>query len=330
MNLPKHLVATLLGILAAASASAGTLNVAWDNDIVVIKDRGYTNGMRLSWLSNSAESQPNNSGVADRLKPYMSHLPGFKQLEFTGQNAWSLSLQQTIVTPEDIEKNPPDYNDLPFMGYTSLDAHYYRWTYKTIMGYGVSLGVVGRESGAESTQRWFHKMIGSDKPRGWDQQLGTYWQGGTYFQFGHRFLLPDAGSLEQEVMGLGQLSLHTYRSGTQLSGSWRLGKNLPRNFVPDYASLSSTIGLPGMFEDDASGWAIFASIMGEWVAHSFLDTKAEPYRYDQERLVLHGGVGASLHGKNWQLALAFRASTDQESTHDDALTFGTLSATWHF
>jgi len=320
----KHflkLFLTVFLVLYHSSPHAGVLYFAWDNDLLVAKDRGYTNGLRLSWLGQ-AKPAPNTAS--------MHWLPGFSLLNDSPQQAYGVSLRQSIITPEDIETVPPVLNDLPYAGHLSFDTGVFKWTRNTLIGYEFSLGVVGPESGAESTQRWFHKMIGSSRPEGWHHQLGTDWQAGISTTFGQRFSLPKINSLEQEWILMGRGSLDTYRTGAELGVSWRLGKNLPFNFMPDYASLSSAAALPGLFEHNLSGWSIFAGASSEWVPHSYLGKNSSPYQYRQEQLVWHAGIGAALHRKSWHLALALRASTDQDVSHDDALTFGTLSMSWLF
>src|SRR5699024_9987260 len=129
---------------------------------------------------------------------------------------------------------------------------------------------------------------------------------------------------------MGRGSLDTYRTGAELGVRWRLGKNLPFNFMPDYASLSSAAPLPGLFGHNLSGWSIFASASSDAFPHSYLSINYSLYQYRQEQIVWHAGIGAALHRKSWHLALALRASTDQDVSHDDALTFGTLSMSWLF
>lgn len=322
MPLKHNLLIGIALLVSSTYTQAGILHFAWDNDLLVAKDRGYTNGLRLSWLNTPVK--------VDDTATRFHWLPGFSALGNSSQQAYGLSLRQSIITPEDIEVVPPLLDDLPYAGHLSIDAGVFRWTQRQLVGYELSIGVVGPESGAESTQRWFHKMIGSSRPRGWHHQLGTDWQGGVRATYGHRFELPSLNTLEQEWIAISRASLDTYRSGAEFGMSWRLGRNLPRNFAPDYASLSSSAALPGLFSHSLPGWSIFASASSEWVPHSYLGRNAAPYQYHQESLVWHAGIGAALHGKNWHLAVTLRASTDQDATHDDALTFGTASLSWRF
>src|SRR5699024_2590156 len=155
---------TILLVFYHSSPHAGVLHFAWDNDLLVAKDRGYTNGLRLSWLTTPAPAQPAAS---------WHWLPGFASLSPYAQSAYSVSLRQSIITPEDIESVPPVLNDVPYAGHLSIDTGIFQWNRNTLIRYEISFGVVGPESGAASTQRWVHKMIGSSRPQGWRHQLGT-------------------------------------------------------------------------------------------------------------------------------------------------------------
>lgn len=317
----KLFLATALSLISL-STYAGVLNFAWDNDLLVAKDRGYTNGIRLSWLGDPIQSTQHT----DNLK----WLPGFSTKNNNAKYAYSFSIRQSIVTPEDIESVPPVLNDLPYAGHLSLEAGVFRWTPTTLIGYEISAGVVGPESGAKGAQLWFHKMIGSSRPQGWNHQLGTDWQAGIKAIYGHRFTLPNLKSLEQEWIFTSRASLDTYRTGAELGVSWRFGRHLPRNFLLDNSSLTSAAGLPGLFDHPLPGWSVFTGAAGEWVPHSYLGKNSAPYRYRQEKFVFHGGVGAALHGKNWNISAALRVSTDQDTSHRDKLTFGTVSGSWLF
>src|SRR5699024_12620806 len=98
----------------------------------------------------------------------------------------------------------------------------------------------------------------------------------------------------------------------------------------EYFSLFSAAALPELIDQTLSCWSIFAGASSEWVPHSYLGKNTSPYQYRQEQPVWHARIGAALHRKSWYLALALRASTDQDVSHDDALTFGTLSMSWLF
>jgi lipid A 3-O-deacylase len=317
-----------LGLLAATPADAGLWNVAWDNDLFTGTDRGYTNGLRLSWLSTAAERNERcRLCVAAGVRDGLSWLPGIGSPE--SDHAIAISLQQAMVTPENIELETPQYDDIPYVGYLSMDAGLYAWNRNRLTGYGITLGVTGPDSGARRTQEWVHKVTGSTDPRGWKNQLGPDVVGGIQAMHAHRFFLSgDPSEIQHEFVWGAGVTASSFISSGEVGIFWRMGRNLPGNFVPEYAGMSSSVGLPGMLDAPGAGWTVFAGLLGEANPYSYIEDKAGPYQFEQEPLVGHVSVGAGLHSNNFHFAMTVRATTAQEETNKEALTFGTLSFTW--
>lgn len=307
---------------------ADLLNIAWDNDLLTGVDQGYTNGLMISYLTDSAQDQESrSSGIVRKTRNTLDFLPGVSTKGH--QQALAFSLRQLMVTPSDISITPPETDDLPYGGYLSTSATLWSWDSDTITGYGAHLGVIGPESGAEASQKLVHKLTGSEKPRGWDYQLGTDIVGG--LQGAHARKLIDTGSpdgLQQEVSVVGSATLSSFRTSFQIGTVWRTGHNLPLNFIPDYASSSSTIGLPGALDSNGPGWSVFIGLGLEAVPYSYLDKNSSPYRFEESLLQGHVGIGATMHWDKLQLSLILRATSGEEETNKDNFSFGSLSMTW--
>lgn len=309
-------------------SKAELLNIVWDNDLLTGSDRGYTNGLMISYLTDSAQKPESSSGaLAQTAKNTLGILPGISSSG--DQQALAFGLRQLMVTPADITVTPPDTDDLPYAGYLSASATLWSWDANTITGYGAHLGVVGPESGAEASQKWVHKLTGSEKPRGWDYQLGTDVVGGVQGAHGRKLI--DYGSpdeLQREVSLVGSATLSSFRTSFRAGTVWRIGQSLPANFIPDYASSSSTIGLPGALDSNGPGWSAFIGIGLEVVPYSYLDKNSAPYRFDESLVQGHAGIGATMHWDKLQLSLILRATTGEEETNKDNFSYGSLSMTW--
>lgn len=318
----------VFAVVAWAPAHAGLLNVAWDNDLLTGSDKGYTNGLRLSWLSTAAEQNDEcKTCVVAGLRDGFSWLPGVGSPG--SRHAVAVSLRQMMVTPENIEAAAPQYDDIPYMGYLSVESFLYSWNHTRMTGYGITAGIIGPDSGAERAQKWVHKISGSTDPQGWDNQLGTDIVGGLHVTHAHRFLvLGEKQAIRNEFVWGASAQASTFLSNAMLGIFWRAGRNLPGNFVPEYAGLSSSIGLPGLLDTTGKGWSVFAGLIGEAIPYSYLEERSGPYTFEQRTLVGHVSLGAGLHTDNFQVALTLRATTAQEETNKDPLTFGTLSLTW--
>ena len=328
-NKPRKLLSIVVFVTATGPslAEAELLSITWDNDLLTGSDRGYTNGLAISYLTDPAKKMDGRNSEPDSTtSSVLGDLPGISSPGH--QRAWAFSIRQLMITPKDITDSQPDTNDLPYAGYLSVDATLWSWDANTITGYGASLGVVGPESGAEASQKWVHKLTGSERPRGWDNQLGTDVVGGIKGTHGLKFFDHGSEGLQQDAAFVGSATLSSFRTSLNLGSVWRVGHNLPINFVPDYAGYSSTIGLPGALDSNGSGWSVFVGLGVEVVPYSYLEKHSSPYRFEESLLQGHVGVGATMHWDKLQLALTVRATTGEEETNKDNFSFGSLSMTW--
>ena len=319
---------SLLLVLAPASANAEQFNLAWDNDLFTGSDRGYTNGVRLSYLTNTAEDSGGGSARLARAgRDSLSFLPGVGDV--ANNHAMSVSLRQLMVTPADISQEEPQFNDIPYAGHLSLSSTLWSWSADSITGYGAHIGVVGPESGAEASQKWVHKITGSERPKGWDNQLGTDVVGGFQAAHGRKLLQAgQRGDLEQQFSAVGSGLLSSFRTSATVGVIWRMGRNLPANFIPDYAGSSSAIALPGSFSGAKSAWSVFIGLGAEYIAYSYLEDNSGPYRFSEGPLLGQLGLGGTWQWDNLQAALILRATTGEEQRNQDNFSFGTLSFSW--
>ncbi|WP_225741780.1 lipid A deacylase LpxR family protein [Halospina sp. K52047b] len=325
-QVPRLLVLTAM--LLAGPASGGTLSLSWDNDLLTGEDKGYTNGLRISYLEEAAENKPDcRLCLSGRTRDALTPLPGVGAPESNHALAWSL--RQLMLTPQDIERREPQYDDIPYTGYLSGSVTLWSWDDRSITGYGVSAGVIGPDSMAEEAQEWVHGVTGSTNPRGWDNQLGTDWVGGVQALHARRALKTgQADGLQQDLNWLVSAEASNFISNAQIGAGWRFGTNLPDNFISDYAGLSSSVGMPGILDAPGPGWSVFVGVLGEWIPYSYLDERSGRYQYDQEPLVGHAGIGASLHTRDLHFSVSLRTTTSQDATNKEPLSFGTVSLVW--
>lgn len=319
----------LLPLLTIASpAWADMLHVSWDNDLLTGSDKGYTNGLRFSYLGASAESPTGCvTCLALHGRQLLDPLPGIG--DAGSQHALAFNLRQLMVTPADITSTEPQFDDIPYVGYLAITTTLWSWSADTITGYGVSLGVVGPDSGAERGQKWVHKLTGSTNPRGWQNQLGSDTVGGIQALHGRRmFRTGGDNQLQNELLWSGGGHLSNFITSVETGLVWRTGRNLPLNFTPDHSSTSSAIGLPGTLDTPGNGWSVFIGLGAEYIPYSYLDERSEPYHFDQEPLVFQAGIGAGWHTPGFELSLTLRATSSQEKNNKEPLSFGTLSASW--
>lgn len=99
-------------VLAAAqtgtAANGGTYSVQWKNDRIANTDRHYTNGFRLSWVSEEKSSDPEwVRELLDQVYPFAALKSGRVRAAFG----------QSIYTPEDAAATALVRNDRPYAGW---------------------------------------------------------------------------------------------------------------------------------------------------------------------------------------------------------------------
>ena len=139
----------LLPFLFGISLSADQFSFILYNDFFVGTDKHFTNGASLTWIDDEKHFDKYDLGV---------------------------SINQMMITPTDLSKKEPQYNDIPYIGYLYISSYMIEVKNDSFFEYRVEAGVVGPDSGAEETQNTFHSIIGSERVEGWDTQLGRYYK----------------------------------------------------------------------------------------------------------------------------------------------------------
>ncbi|MDZ3823774.1 MAG: lipid A deacylase LpxR family protein [Pseudoxanthomonas sp.] len=253
----------LAGLLAVAPARAGTFSFIVENDLFADTDQHYTNGLRMVWAA----------GPDSRPPPWAMRLaravPGFPD---QGSPRWGWALGHSMFTPSDITLVEPPAGERPYAGWLYLTVAMAQVSGRRLDQVGITGGVVGPASMAEQSQRFVHRLIGSDTPRGWDSQLRN--EPGLVLTW-----LRSWGSLASAELGPTTIDL-TPHVGAALGNVFtygnagatvRWGNRLPADFGPPRVQP----GLPGSGDfspGEDFGWYLFAGIEGRAVARNlFLD-----------------------------------------------------------
>jgi hypothetical protein len=307
-----------------------TFTFQLENDVIANTDRNYTNGFRLACATSPSDG-------ARRL---ISSLPG---VDRPGRNRFTYALGQSMFTPEDIEEAEPILDDQPYAGWLYLGLGLEsevrvpdfntRWLDKLEL----QLGVVGPESGAEDVQRFVHDAIGSDDPRGWDNQLDTepgvnlfynrIW--GSYLTVPFSYVgLPDVFLDASPQVGLALGNIYTFAS-TGLT--FRIGTDLPDDYGPP-AIRPAITGSDSFEPEDGFGFYAFAGAHGRAVARNiFLDgnTFEDSQSVDKEWLIGEIQAGGALTYNSWRLSYT-QVFRTKEFDGQERQTFGAFTLSVRF
>lgn len=149
---------------AEETPGGGTLGITWENDMFYDVDRHYTNGGHLSWVPGREVPPPGWLLKPARLLPWF---PG------EGEIRHGYALGHSMFTPSDIKQADPPPGERPYAGWLYVTAGLGIKTHRQLDFFWLTAGIVGPASLAEQAQDIVHRVAATDKPRGWDTQLGN-------------------------------------------------------------------------------------------------------------------------------------------------------------
>lgn len=199
----------------------------------------------------------------------------------------------------------------------------------------LKLGVVGPASQAEDVQSWFHDVIGSDEPMGWDYQLPNEPIVNVGYTVAHEVARGHAGRrAEWRFVPVGTVGLGNYFTGAGVGMYGEFGWNL----VPALGGTALRSGLNAattLGVGPVEGWSVaaFCGLAGYGIAHYlpldgtvFHDSRS----VDTEPFVGTGSVGLSVRHGRFVLSIASTWHTDTFETERRKAEYGTLGVSWYF
>ena len=205
------------------------------------------------------------------------------------------NLGQKIFTPEDITASPLQENDRPYAGYlyfgvSVLSRFKHEENYDIGNQFEITLGIVGSASLSEQSQKYIHRLTGSNDPNGWDNQLNNELAAGLsysrFWRFSHPLREGLSFGFNPQISGAVG-NVYTYgASGFML----RFGSDLKRDLSPP----NIRPGFPGViyFEGRKKpSWYIYLGLEGRLVLRNiFLDGNTFTDSHSVEKKTLVGDM----------------------------------------
>ncbi|MBW7850113.1 MAG: lipid A deacylase LpxR family protein [Rhodospirillales bacterium] len=311
----------LVTLCAAPALAQHTISIDIENDVFTGTDRHYTNGLRIGWLSPDRNAEWIDRAF-DRWQ--MPAPPGRKRL--------SLSLGQNMYTPEDITRPRPDdrpYGGILYVGFGVIADTGTRYDLLEL-----DLGIVGPASLAAPTQSWFHQLIDSPIPKGWQSQIGNEPAVNLSWERKWRNLdrLPHGFAIDfTPHLSVSLGNVFTYAGA---GGMLRFGHNVPDN---DYGPPRIRPSAPGsaMFEPNGTfGWYVFAGGEARAVARNiFLDgnTFGDSLSVDKRPFVADFQAGVSFNVWRYaRLAYTYVLRSKEFDGQTSADRFAAISLSMNF
>lgn len=327
--MPRILAVLCLWLASLSPAGADTLTAQFENDLWGSgSDKNYTHGSRFSWVTD------NQLRAVKSLAKRIPWMPALDQQ--TRDIRFSVALGQNIFTPEDISRADLITDDRPYAGWLYLAGGVIRREnkggFRQLDALELNLGVVGPAAHADDVQTQFHKLIDTNEPRGWGNQLRN--EPGVILQYDRQWQFPFApAGLEMDAtphLGGALGNIYTYLAGGL---TLRLGSNLRIDFGPPL--IRPSLPGSGYFEPRNGdwGWYLFIGQEGRAVARNiFLDGNSFQSSHGVKRkpLVLDTQVGAVLMVSHWRFSFTNVFRSLEFEGQDTPSEFGAVSASFLF
>jgi lipid A 3-O-deacylase len=249
-------------------AERGRITLIQENDAFgpPATDRWYTQGFALSYLS------PQVDGPAfDWMFPTTWAAPNAPRTR-----RFEIVVGQSMFTPADLKRNPPDPTDRPYAGWLYTGFGWYQEANRrTLDHFELQVGVVGPASLAQEVQTAYHSIVPNQViPQGWGYQLRN--EPGVVLSYEHkwRVAMPLGAGLSIDAIPEFGGSVGNVFTYGEVGMMVRVGRNLNADYGP--ARIRPALSGSGWFDpsqlDGALGWYLFAGAQGRAVARNiFLD-----------------------------------------------------------
>ncbi len=199
---------------ANAQQLSRTLGVSADNDFFNFwipprqrSDDNYSHGMRLAW----------NPSAVPKLERTVLCSSG-------DACGWKLEIGQEMYTPT-VDTPVPLPGQRPYAGWLYGRIAVGSGNDRTFRNIGITAGVTGPASLAETVQESFHKQFGFRRPLGWKYQLATEPAFAITAGQSWRIAPKDAAHFV-DFVPVGSVSLGTLRTSASAAGRILVGTNL--------------------------------------------------------------------------------------------------------
>lgn len=345
MKLKVIFLFNLLGLLpmtvmaqAEKAQDVRTFSVYLENDTFAGTDELYTSGTKLTWISPDLMNYQEDSRLPTWSYPLIKWLPFVKKPGF--QRAISISIGQNIYTPEDIERSDLIEEDQPYAGIAYFAIGFQSKNSRQMDTLEFDMGVVGPRSYAEESQRFVHKWINSDHPKGWDNQLKNeptldviymrkrkLLQSGVGSDFGYD-VIPHVGARLGNVF--------TYaNAGTQVRFGWNLPNDFGTFLIRPGCECNAPLDErdPRLFPRERFGIHVFAAVDAHAVLRDIsLDgnTFRDSHRVDKEHLTANLMAGLGLTVGRFKISYAYVYQTKKFKAQKDEHIFGTITVSFSY
>ncbi|MBI1370513.1 MAG: DUF2219 family protein [Planctomycetes bacterium] len=257
------LACLMMGPVAFAQDDPFNVSVYIENDGSFLKpnhstDRHYTNGFRLT----AAHHPDWANDLADAMEPVFSLGPVADR-----KTAFGYSFGQNMYTPDEITIATLIPGDRPYACWLYVGGYLQRQVDNVFDHLELNLGVLGPAAQGEGTQKFVHRLVGADEPKGWDNQIGNEFAFDLVYRRKWKVALSPAEQVfRAELIPTVGGAAGLLRVQAEGGATFRVGWQLPDDFGPgrlDDPASATRIA----YNHDKPGFYGFVRLGGRLVAH---------------------------------------------------------------
>jgi lipid A 3-O-deacylase len=301
-----------------------TVTFVLENDVFYDTDRHYTNGVRVSWAGSPDGAPQWARNLADWI-PFFDARGDLRTLYTLGQN---------IYTPNDITLVSPPLDDRPYAGWSYGSVGLMKSGARKFDQVELSLGIVGPSAFAEDVQKFVHKVVDSNDPKGWHTQIGN--EPALLIAFQRTWRDPaqtgDASRLRFDLAPRVGWTVGNVFTQALAGATLRFGRNLLNDFGPPRIQPSPP-GSGFFGQQDGFGWYAFAGVEARAVAHNiFLDgnTVGRSRSVNSRPLVGDAQFGLVAAWQTWRVSYTHVMRTREFKGQSERENFGAFSVSKRF
>ncbi|GAB2189204.1 lipid A deacylase LpxR family protein [Sessilibacter sp. MAH1] len=325
----KKIATAILVLLSAYSITSygadrkGTVSISFENDLFGPgEDDNYTHGSQISYVSDTYMPH-----WAQRAAEKLSYDTNYTDIRYV------TTIGQQIYAPADISRSELIEDDRPYAGWlyfsAGLLADSNEGKYRTLDKSEIIVGLVGPDSGAEAAQKTAHKLVGVQRPEGWDNQLHNEFT--LDIQFQRQWMIPILDNRIDVVPQINTILGSSNRSvGT--GATFRIGKGVNADYGPPLLRPSAT-GSNYFNNHQDFYWYFFTGVFGRYVEHNiFLDgnTDGNSHSVDKNEWIGDVQLGLVAGAGDWRVTFTniIRSHEFEKQTEGDA--FGSIGVSYRF
>lgn len=315
------------------------VNFYLENDLFSDQDQGYTNGVRLSFVSPNLvdyTSDPCLPRAGRWLNRFLARLSPQQH----DQQNMVFTIGHAMYTPVDFTRSDLIVDDRPYAGWLYLGAAYNARIGDHLRTTELNLGIVGPSAMAEQAQDMIHHLRGFPRFSGWDNQLRDELGVKLVHERKRRWPERDPEYMAERWQwdaithyggSIGNVATHL-NAGAEI----RFGYSLPDDFGTSPARPGGDNNAPdgsGQRWHSTLGAHVFVSVGGRLVGRDiFLDgnTFKDSHSVDKKYLVGEGAAGVAFNVGDVKVAFARYFRTREFDEQVDRPSFGSFTVSGAF